>query len=110
MDINSLLKVALPFIAAAVAYALQKDQLSQTANTTIASVVVLLTAVGDLFIQGKLTGNPYADFLLIGSTATALLMNEFLPLQQYLKSNFLSSPLKKNEPTVPQNTPMEPKS
>lgn len=95
MELQELLKVGLPFIAALASYAIQRDNFDQKTNTIIASVIVLLAAVGDLFIQGKLTGNPYSDFLLVGGMATALQANEFLPLQQYLKSNLLSTPMKK---------------
>ena len=99
MDANALLKLALPFIAAAVSYALQRDNLSKSVNTLIAGVVTLLSALLAVFIQGKLTGDVYADFLLIAAMAASLQADSFAPLQQYLRSNFLSSSLQKRNQT-----------
>lgn len=95
VDINELLKVGLPFIAAIVSYALQRDNLDPKTNTIIAGATVLIAAFGDLFLTGKLTGNPYADFALIATTAAALQADSFASLQQWLRSNFAFTGKKK---------------
>jgi hypothetical protein len=92
MDINEALKLALPLMAMLVSYGIQKAHFSDKANTTVAGVTVLLATAGSLFLQGKLTGNVYGDIMLVASSSVALQAEAFAPLQQYLRTNFLSRP------------------
>lgn len=88
MDTASLFKLALPLIAFIVSYALQQDNFSKPMNAAIAATTIVLVSLVEVFVQGKLTGNPSVDLALITTAAIALQAEAFAPLQQYLRSNF----------------------
>ena len=98
MSIQQMLEIGLPCIAALISYGIQQAHWSARVNTTIAGVSVLLAALASAFLQGQLTGNVYADALLVLSTAIALQSKAFAPLQQYLLANFTV----KSQPVQPE--------
>lgn len=88
ITLQQLITFALPLLAMLVSYGLQQAHYPAAINTAIAAGTVIAAAVADVFIQGKLTGNLYADLLLIAGAATALQAEALAPLQQYLRENF----------------------
>jgi hypothetical protein len=88
MDINEIFKLALPLLSAVLSYMFQQLHYSNKTNTIIAGSFVLLSSACSAIIQGQITGNVYADVLIIASTSVALQAESFTPLQQYLRGNF----------------------
>lgn len=88
MNIQQILTLALPFIAAIVSYGLQQAHWDTRVNTSIAGASVLLAAFASLLLQGKLSGNVFVDTMAVLAVAVALQAGPFLPLQKYLVANF----------------------
>jgi hypothetical protein len=66
----------------------------------IASTTVILSAVGEAFVQHKVTGNPFSDFLLIASLAAALQIGAFAPIANWLKGIGSKAPQTMQMPAV----------
>lgn len=106
MTIQQIVTLALPLVAAIISYALQQAKWSNKANTTVAGLSVIAAAVVSLFVDGKLTGNVYADAALVLTAAVALQSSSFFPLQRYLVANFpANSKPSQPDPVVP--TPVQ---
>ena len=104
MTIQQVVTLALPLIAAIISYGLQQAKWSNKANTIVAGLSVIAAALVSLFVDGKLTGNVYADAALVVTAAVALQSGSFLPLQRYLIANFPVAS-KQPDPVVP--TPVQ---
>jgi hypothetical protein len=99
-DLQSLLDLGLPFIAAFLSYLFQMDHLSKNVNMCIAGATVILSAVAEAFVQHKVTGNPFSDFLLIASIAAALQIGSFAPITNWLKGIGSKTPATMPMPVV----------
>lgn len=104
MSIQQIVTLALPLIAAIISYSLQQAKWSDKANTIVAGLSVIAAAVLSLFVDGKLTGNVYADAALVVTAAVALQSGSFLPLQRYLIANFPAN----SKPSQPDPAPVAP--
>ena len=91
MTLQQIFDAGLPFLAAIISYALQQMHYSDKANTLIASSSILAAGGASVWINGGITPDILKDAALIMAAATALQASSLLPLQNYLKSNFMAS-------------------
>ena len=101
---NTYFTIALPVLAAFIAGIIRQDKLPGPANELISLVVVLLIALVQALLGGKLGGSPLADFGIITAYSLALLHTPLgQSFQQGVQSNVLSfgKPAPKPEPILP---------
>lgn len=88
---NTYFTIALPVLAAFIAGIIRQDKLPGPANELISLVVVLLIALVQALLGGKLGGSPLADFGIITAYSLALLHTPLgQQFQQGVQSNVLS--------------------
>jgi hypothetical protein len=85
-DLQTVLDLFFPFLAALLSYLFQRTNWSKQANTIIASLTVIGAAIATLLVQHKITGNILGDLLLIASIAAALQSGAFAPIANWLLS------------------------
>ena len=105
---NTYFTIALPVIAAFIAGIIRQDKLPGPANELISLVVVLLIALVQALLGGKLGGSPLADFGIITAYSLALLHTPLgQQFQQGVQSNVLSfgKPAPKPAPVAPPTMP-----
>lgn len=85
------LTAALPAISTTVAGILRQDKLPPWINEIISVLVLVATAFVNAALGGKITGNVYADFLIVMGYAGALMhMPLGLMIQGWIQSNIIS--------------------
>lgn len=91
MTLQQIFDTALPLLAALISYGLQQAHYSDKTNTFIASLTILASGGASVWIGGGITPDILKDAALIMAATTALQAGSLLPLQDYLKSNFMAS-------------------
>ena len=89
--LSPLLTAFLPVFVAFLAGVLRQDKFPQWINEALSYLVILVLALVQVFVLGKLTGNTIADFGLVVAYMTAILHTSYgQQLQQAVQTNVLS--------------------
>lgn len=108
-DLQNVLDLFFPFLAAFLSYLFQRTNWSKQTNTIIASLTVIGAAVATLLVQRKITGNILGDLLLIASIAAALQSGAFAPIANWLKAIGSKPPATVSVPVPPRASLKDPR-